>query len=349
MKLALYLSRALAGRIAGAAIVLLVLGLSLDLIRAAGDLVAVGGAWALVHYSALRAPGMAAQILPLGVLVGALTGFLALGRSSELTVMRAAGQSVFRLLLKLVPLAVVLGLVQHLLVDEGTAWSERALARAFAGIAETPAPVQGSRVAGRVGDAVVIGLLADREGSEVAPLMVYALDEDGHVTGRLDAGRAVYEDGEWRLADVRRIGELPRSEAPDQLWDMRLDPDTVRALASGEATSTAREASEALAGFVVPTRSTAYYQTRLARSLSAFLVPAVMLLCAAFATFKAPRGPGGLGMAVTGAVLGLGFVMVDGLLGSFGQVGLLPAWAAAWLPAAVFALAALWTLLMQEE
>ncbi|HET7408722.1 MAG TPA: LptF/LptG family permease [Paracoccaceae bacterium] len=349
MKLTLYLTRVLAARIAAATAVLLALGLSLDLLKSADELVAAGGAGALMQYAGLRAPAMGAQILPLGVLVGGLMAFLALGRRSELTVMRAAGQSVFRLLVRLVPLALALGLAQHLMVDRGIAWSERALAEAFAGIADTPAPVEGSRVAGRVGSAVVIGTLADNEGTEIAPIMVYALDDQGQVTGRVEAERAVYRDGDWRLVDLCRVGETPGSDAPDLLWRMELEPETVRALASGQATATASEAAAALSGFLVPTRSADYYRTRLSQARAAVLVPAVMLLCAAFASFKGARGPGGLGLVATGAVLGMGFVVVDGLFGSFGQIGLIPAWAAGWVPAAVFGAAAGWILLLREE
>ena len=349
MRLALYLSRALAGRILGATAVLLALGLSLDLIRAADELVEIGGAAAMLRYAALRAPAMAAQVLPLGTLIGGLLAFLALGRRSELTVIRAAGQSVFRMLVKLAPLALVLGLVQHLLVDEGTSWSERALGRAFPGIAETPAPAPGKRLAGRVGDAVVIGRLADRDGVEIAPLTVYALDAEGQVTGRVEASRALHIDIGWRLEGARRIGETPEGPAPDLLWPTALDPETVRALASGEVSSTAREAASALAGTTVATRSTAYYETRLARAVSAAVIPAMMLLCAAFASFKTARGPGGLGIVAFGAALGLAFIAVDGLFNSFGKVGLIPAWAAAWVPAGVFGLTALWALLLREE
>ena len=349
MRLAAYLSRVLGLRIVAAAAVLLALGLSLDLIKAADELIAVGGAGAILHYAALRAPAMAAQILPLAVLVGGITGFLALGRSSELTVMRAAGLSVYRLLLKLAPLALVLGLAQHMLTDEGTAWSERALADAFAGVVDSPVAAAGARLTGRIGNAVVIGELARQEGTEIAPLTIYALDAEGQVTGRIQAARALFDDGEWHLEQVRRIGETPDSAAPGLLWRMELDPTTARARASGAATATAREAAAALSGLIVATRSIPYYATRVARARSALLVPAVMLLCAAFASFKGARGPGGIGLPITGAVLGLGFVIADGLFGSFGQVGLVPAWVAAWVPSLLFGIAAVWILLIYEE
>lgn len=348
MKLTLYLSKVLAGRIAAASVVFLILGLSLDLIRSADELVAYGGAEALGQYALLRVPAMAAQVLPLGVLLGGITSFLALGRRSELTVMRASGQSVFRLLIRLIPLAIVLGLAQHLLIDRGISWSERALAATFGGVADTPAAVEGANVTGRIGDAVVIGELGATDGTVIAPLMVYALDEDGQVTGRVETARATYGNGTWRMSDPHRIGEVPPSVAPDLLWPVRMSPGTVRALASGQATPTASEAAAALEGVVVPTRSRDYYRTRLAQSRAATLVPAVMLLCAAFASFHTARA-GGMGLVAIGVVLGLGFVVVDGVFSSLGQIGILPAWVAGWVPAGLFTVITGWTLLMREE
>jgi lipopolysaccharide export system permease protein len=349
MRLGLYLSRLLAWRILAAAGVLVGLGLSLDLIRSADALVVQGGAGALAHYALLRAPAMAAQILPLAVLVGGVTGFLALGRRAELTVMRAAGQSVFRLLARLVPLAAAFGLAQHLLVDRGIAWSERALGQSYGEIAELRTPQPGARVAGRIEGAVVIGRLASRDGAALAPLTVYALDAGGQVTGRVEAADARYQDGRWRLSGVRRVGEMPGSATLDLLWQTALAPATVLAMAGSEATATAGEAAAALQGLALATRSAGYYATRIAQSHVAFVLPAVMLLLAGFAAFKGPRGTAGIGMAVAGTVLGLCLVMLDGIFGSLGQMGILGPAVAAWTPAALFAIAGSWILLLKEE
>ncbi len=349
MKLGLYLSRMLAFRILAAAGVLVAVGLSLDLIRSADALILKGGAWALAHYSLLRAPAMAAQVLPLAVLVGGVLAFLALGRRAELTVMRAAGQSVFRLLARLLPLAAVLGLAQHLLIDRGIAWSERALGEAYGDIAELGIPDEGARIAGRIDGAVVIGRLASRDGAMLAPLTVYALDAEGQVTGRIEASDARFQSGHWQLGGVRRVGEIPGSATLDRRWQTALAPATVLAMAGGGATATSGEAADALAGLALATRSNGYYATRIAQSHAAVVVPAIMLLLAAFASFKGPRGPSGLWMAVTGTVLGLCFVMVDGIFGSLGQMGILGPAVAAWTPAALFAIAGSWVLLLKEE
>lgn len=349
MRLGLYLSRTLAVRILGAALVLVALGISLDLIRSADALIVEGGAGALAHYAILRAPAMTAQILPLAVLVGGVTGFFALGRRAELTVMRAAGQSVFRLLARLLPLAVALGVAQHLLIDRGIAWSERALAEAYGEIAELGIPKEGARVAGRIDGAVVIGRLASRDGAMLAPLTVYALDDDGQLTGRIEAAEARFREGGWQLGDVRRVGESPGPATLDRIWQTALAPSTVLAMAGGTTTATSGEAAAALQGLALATRSTGYYATRIARSHVAFVLPAIMLLFAAFASFKGPRGPAGLGMAVSGTVLGLGFMMVDGIFGSLGQMGILGPSVAAWTPSLLFAIAGSWVLLLKEE
>jgi lipopolysaccharide export system permease protein len=348
VRLGLYLSRVLALRILAAAAVLVALGLSLDLIRSADALIVEGGAGALAHYALLRAPAMAAQVLPLSVLVGGVTGFLGLGGRAELTVMRAAGQSVFRILARLLPLAAVLGLGHHLLIDRGIPWSERALGEAYGEIAEVRTPEEGARVAGRIGGAVVIGRLASRDGATLAPLTVYALDDAGQVTGRIDAAGARFRGDHWQLSGVHRVGETPGSETLERIWATALAPATVLAMAGSEAAATSGEAAAALEGLAVATRSTGYYLTRIAKSHVAFVVPAIMLLLAAFASFKGPRGAAGLGMAVTGTVLGLGFVMLDGIFGSLGQTGILGPAVAAWTPAALFAIAGAWLLLLNE-
>lgn len=346
MTLSRYLSAVMGLRILAAGALLLGLGVSLDLIRTGDALIRSGGSAALASYAALRAPALAATILPLAVLAGAMTGFLALGRRGELTAMRAAGQSAFGLLRRLLPLALALGAVHHLLVAEATAWSERVVAARFGAAADAPVPEIGARIAARVGGTVVVGRLARADGSALAPLTVFVLDAEGRIDTRIDAARARHDGDRWTLSEAQRTGTVPQDA---QGWATALTPADVRALATRERGAGAGEAAAALSGAAVATRSRAYYETRLAQSRAALAVPAVMLVCAAFAGFLAPRGPGGLGMAALGALVGFGFVTAKGVLVSLGQVGLVPAGAAAWGPVAVFAMLAVWLLLMREE
>jgi len=347
--LAAYLARVLGLRMAGAGALLLALGLSIDLIKTADELIATGGATALMHYAALRLPQMLTTVLPLAVLIGAVLGFMRLARSSEIAVMRAAGLGVFALLLRLVPLAVGLGLVHHLLVDRASAWSERALADAFGPVIDLPAPEPGTRIAMRGPSSVIVARLARGDGTALAPAAVYALDAGGQVAARIEIESAEFIDGRWRLSGLESVAPARRDRISEAGWPVALTPATVRMLARGAGSATAGESAAALADRAVATRSTAYYRTRIARSRAALAVPAAMLVLAAAAGFGLPRGGQGLGHAALGTAAGFGYVALDGLFVSFGESGILAASVAAYAPTGLALLAGSWVLLMIEE
>jgi len=348
MTLALYLSRLVALRALAVAAVLMLLGLSLDLLQVADDLVAAAGADALVGYGVLRAPALAVTVLPLAVLLGGLWSFSALARRGELTIIRVSGLPVRALLVRLLPLALLLGAGQALLVDRGAAWSERALARVFGEAADIPAPAVGDRIAARVGDEVVVGKLARRDGTRLTAVTILELDDRGRLVGRLEAAEAAFADEGWRLEDIRRAGDdAPRTAG--RAWSTPLTPATVRALAAGDAATSAAEAAQALAGRGVAIRSEAYYRWRIAHARAAVAAPAVMLLLAALAGFATGRNDSGLALAAVGFGLGLAFVAADGAFGAFGQIGVLSPAVAAYGPPALFAVAGLATLTAMER
>ena len=324
MTLGLYLSRIFAGRILAVAFVLVTLGVSLEVIQFADRLVEVGGAGALLTYARLSAPAMLATVLPLAILLGGLTGFLALGIRSELTVMRASGLSLFSLLRRLLPLAILLGAINTVLVDRAPAWSAAALGAAFGGIVDVPAPEAGDRVMSRSGDQVVAARLDRPDGTALAPVTIFALDEEGTVRGRLQAARADFSDGRWRLSEISRVGQAGGLAEEDGIWRTRLTPADVRALASNGHVASAAEAAAALSGAAIATRSASYYRTRIWRARAAVAVPMVMILLSALAGFSMTRG-GGLGLAALGGGMGFGFVAFDGMVASLGQIGILPA------------------------
>jgi len=345
--LGLYLSRILAGRILAVAFVLVALGTSLEVIQFADRLVETGGAGALLTYARLSAPAMLATVLPLAILLGGLTGFLALGLRSELTVIRASGESLFGLLRRLLPLAVMLGALNNVLVDRAPAWSAAALGEAFGEIVDVPAAEAGDRVMSRAGGQVLVARLARPDGTALAPVTVFVLDEGGAVHGRLRADRAVFTGGQWQLADIRRFGHTAGLVSEGAIWRTRLVPGDVRALASGGHVASAAEAAAALSGTAIATRSAAYYRTRIWRARAAVAVPPVMILLSALAAFSMTRG-GGLRLAVLGGTLGFCFVAFEGMVASLGQIGMLPAPMAALGPILLAAGAGASILLVKE-
>lgn len=346
MTLMWYLTRLFALRIGAAAAVLLLLALGIDLIRTADDLIGLGGGPALARYGLLRSPGLLASVLPVAILVGGLTAALALADRAEIVVMRASGLSSLGLGAKLLPLAAVLGVLHHGLIDRWGALADQALTRAFPALAETPQAVVGDRVAGRQGGEVVIATLARADGTELAPVAIYRLDPSGRIEARLSAASARFIAGVWHLDRITPDA----AQGPDPaIWRTGLDPAAVLALASGARPADAAESAAALAGTIVASRSTAYYASRIARAQAAFALPATMLLIALLASLGPPRGPGRLRLAGLGLALGLVYVLTGGLGTSLAEAGILGATVGAWLPTGLFAAGAIWALVMIEE
>lgn len=347
MTLGLYLTRALGLRILAAAAGLLALGLGLDLLRESRALTALGGGGAMLRYAVLRLPALAASVLPLAILIGATSGFLALAARSELSVMRASGLSSFGLLIRLAPLALALGALHAALTDRGVVWSERALGAAFGEAVETPAPRIGDRIAVRLPGEVAVARLARVDGAALEALTIVRLDEAGRVAGRIEAARAVHDGELWRLSQVRRDGAA--TAEPEADWRTTLRPDAVADLAAGARGVTAAEAAAALTGRAAATRGADFLALQVQRAGAAAATPAVMLLFATLAALGAPRGAERLRLAALGGALGLAFLALDGMAASLGRVGSLPPVLAAWGPTAAAAATAAWAILLVEE
>lgn len=345
MTLALYLSRVLGIRVLAAGAVFLVLAVGLDLMQSGDVLVSRGGADAMARYALLRTPQLAATVFPVGVLVGAVSAFLTLGNRSELTVMRASGLSLRGMLMRLAPLALVMGLGYNLLADRAASWAGEAIAEAFPTLSESAPAEVGTPVRSRQPQEVVIGRLASPDGTALAPVSIYRLTPEGLIRDRVEAERAVYTDGAWRLSGAVTTG----GQEPPRLWSTRLDPAAILRLARPRQGTTAAEAAEVLAGRSVGARSEAYYRTRIERARAAIAVPAVLIVVSAFAGFKISRSAAGLRLAALGTAAGLGYIAVDGLFASFGEVGILRPVVAAYAPTALVGLLGFWVLLMLEE
>lgn len=350
MTLGLYLSRMLGARILAAGLVLLLLGLGFDLLSSADALIERGGLRALGQYAWLRLPLIATTLFPIAVLTGATVAFLTLAARSELTVIRAAGQGIFSLLARLLPLALLMGLLYSQLSDRLSAWAETGLTEAFPPKREGAGSTDlvGAMVWARYDGEVVRGRLASADGTRLEQVTIYRLDEDGHLAERVSADSATYRNPGWALANTAiERGEVTTTVA-NLDWPTRLMPMDMLALAEGRRTASSSDARAVLAGQAAPTRGRAYYSTRIARSYVAYAVPAVMLLLASLAAFGSARAGGGARLAVMAFALGFLYVALDGFFASLGEVGAMGPRLAAFAPSVLFAIAGAWAVLVLD-
>ena len=172
--------------------------------------------------------------LPLAAFIGSLVGLGALANSSELTVMRASGVSVRRIVWAAMKPALVVVLLGALIgeyvapVSERIAQTQRALAQ---GNAEVIASQEG--LWHREGSDF-IHMSVVQPGGLVHGLSRFHFREDGTLEGASFARRAIFQGDHWRLQDISHTLFLPDQtrthKVEEERWESGLTPELLSIL-----------------------------------------------------------------------------------------------------------------------
>ncbi len=185
-------------------------------------------------YMALTLPRRIYDYLPLGAFMGSLVGLGAMASSSELTVIRAAGVSIRRIVwsaMKPALVIVLLGLVIGEYVAppaERMAQSQKAVAR---GAGENIASATG--VWHREGN-TFIHLNAVEPDGNLRGVSLFNFTGERWLASATFAETAEYQDGYWQLNNVRRTtlarDGTSREVVDQQRWDSGLTPQVLGVL-----------------------------------------------------------------------------------------------------------------------
>ena len=340
-----YLSTMLLVRTLATLLVLLGLLQIVDLFESTSDVLERGlGFGGIFHYELLRLPVMVEQILPVAVLIGALTCFTGLARNSEMAALRATGTTIYRIVALLLPAVAVVAVLHFVIADQIAPRAQSAFTSWWAAHPPLhPSPDQIPKpktVWFRTGSYVVQAQGATTDGRKLTGLRIYRRAPDGRLTERLTAAGATFgDDGRWLLQGAREMDVAPTSlsaEHGQTVWDTDLAPQDVTSVFWPEERISTGRALRSITGQRPADKSPAFYATRLNRSLAEPLGAVVMLLLAAPAALAQQRNnQASLLLFSLGA--GLMFLMVDGVLTALGQTAVLPPVLAAWAGPALFA------------
>jgi lipopolysaccharide export system permease protein len=314
-------------------------------------------AFSVVLLTLLRLPAFAELILPFAVLIGSIGAFLMLSRSSELTVVRAAGVSVWQFLQPALVVALLMGVfataVYNPLAAEAKLAADQMFANTFAakgaGRSHSDTAVW-IRQDGPDGPSIIYARASADRGTTLAGLMLLQFDPKKKFIERIEADKATLRQGYWELenANVSSPGSLPRAYK-QYLVSTFLDEDQVT-----ESVDTVESVSFwELPGFIEFAEkagfdTTAYdlhYEQLLARP---FLMAAMVLLAATCA-LKPFRFGKIQTMVITGLSGGFGVFVLIELSRKLGMSGYITTGVAAWAPIAIAILLALTVLLHQED
>ena len=322
----------------------------------------IGTAGAL-HLAAMNTPVSLYRILPLITILAAITLFLALARSSELVVIRAAGRSALRFLVAPILIALLIGGVAIAVLNPLVAATQkeydRLWASAASGVQSTLSLSETGlwlRQGNEDGQTVIRAVRANTDGTELFGVTFLLFAGNGQPTARVEAEVATLTPGAWALTGAKQ-------------WDMSgANPERAsQALPDGAtlASNLTREgirdsfgepsavsfwnlpkyiAGLERAGFSARAHRV-WYQMELAQPL---LLVAMVLIAAGFTMRHARLGKSGVRVLM--AILGGFFIFfLRNFAQVLGQNGQIPITLAAWAAPVAATLLALGLLLHQED
>lgn len=365
MKLSLYLARRfivsvlmVGGVFAG---ILMLIDMVEQIRRYSGN--ADVGLGQIAMISGLNIAGGLYRILPLVVMLGAVTMFLNLARSSELVVIRAAGRSAIRAALAPAVTALLLGCGIIALMNPLVAATARAaddLASRLArdgsqSVLSVDAEGLWLRQGSTEGQTVIRAGRANMDGTLLMNVTFLTFAPDGLPVTRIQAREAALTRGNWTLQEAkiwnldRPNPEVEAEALPSMSLPTDLTADKIRESFSAPDAVSIWD----LPGFISSLERAGFsaqkHRVWLQRELALPLTLAAMVLLAAGFTMRHSRA-GGTGVKVLMAVLaGFSVFFLRNFAQVLGENGQIPVMAAAWTIPFATLLAALGLLLHLED
>ncbi len=353
-----YAGRMFLLRFAGLLIFFVVILQMLDLLNKSSDILAIDGAGGaeLLRYIQLRAPQIVSQFTPFAALLAIVLTLAGLSHTSEITVMRAAGMSVNRVLMPFGFMCALIMVAHFTFHETVTVKSSEALDYWEANDYALNLPEdQETRTNIRLSfDSEFI----EAESAELSDgrttmrgVTIYRVNDDGIAESVIEARSALHEEGVWRLFDVRSLdpATLTVRQSDSAVWTNSLDPDFLFALALkpdqtslgelirkiGQLREDQADARDAMTSFL----------SRFSKPMSTLVMP----LLGAIAGFGVHRQGVLLVRAVTGSALGFTYFVAENLALALGKLGVIPAIIGAFFPLALFLIVGFSIILSMEN
>jgi len=299
-------------------------------------------------YVLLTVPRRVYEMLPMAALIGCLIGLGGLASNSELTIMRAAGVSVGRIVWAVMKPMLVLMVVGILIGEYLAPWSEN-LAQANRAMAQGGGDAQSAKrgLWHRQGDEFV-HINAVQPNGVLYGVTRYRFDDQRHLLSSSFARRALYQGDHWQLEDVATTHFRERSsevlKSAGERWDVELSPQLLGTVVLEPEALSVTGLWRYIQYLAEQGLNNGRYWLAFWTKLLQPLVTAALVLMAISFIFGPLRSVT-LGQRVfTGVLVGFVFRIAQDLLGPSSQVfGFSPLFAVL-IPAGICALAGVWLL-----
>lgn len=306
--------------------------------------------------SLFRVPQLLEKLMPFCILIGAMSSFLALSRSLEFVVARAAGVSAWQFTAPALLSALVLGALATVVYNPVSAIMQERAKELEAQLFSNNRPVTQDSAGFWInqitseGQAIISSASSQGQGARLIGVTVFRFEPDGSFKERIEAREATLEPGRWlfRNARIFNLNNPPVDQDtavlatglnPAQVRNSFATPETVSFWQLPDYIKSSESSGLATAGYRLQ------YQKLLARP---FLLAAMVMLAAAV-SLRFFRFGGVQKMVLSGVAAGFLLYVLSKVTEDLSKAALIHPLAAAWLPVCVGGLTGFLALLYQED
>lgn len=299
---------------------------------------------AIFTYVVMRLPVLMSIFLPTSLLLALLMSMTELSYRNELTAIWATGISPSRLIIKLLPMAILVGVVHFLVVDQAVPAAAPSLRTWGIGDYATRKLSTDPRdpIWIRSGDDIMRAEKMSADGDELKNVIVFKRAPTGELLGQIFADKAVRDGEHWLLTNVSRYDTEGSSPIREGLFIY----DGALRLADNKRIGSPEEMTFAeIRNFIqhngYGVRAPYVYETWEQKRLTPIFIAIVMVVLTVPLGTKFRRGGGLGGIFAVGVALGFAYMLADGVAMTLGEAGTVAPWIAAWGPLLVMAAIAL--------
>lgn len=313
--------------VSGTLMTLLVLGSLLAFVDFVSEIGDVGKAEYTVlnaaTYVLLSLPKRLYELFPTAVLLGTLLGLGTLASNSELTVIRASGISIMRIVRSVLQAGLLVVVLVALIGEFIVPGSERQ-AQSIRAVALKQNISLGQHGFWAKDSQLYINVGRVYPDYQLGNLEIYELDENKQLKQLIYAQSAHYNNGSWLLKNVQRTQLLGDSILSDRLptleWPKVLNPDLFNVVSVKPTTMSAIDLYRYSNYLRTNDLDASHYQLAFWIKVMTPLSSMVMLLIALPFVFGSQRSTGSGYRVLVGLLLGIGFFMLNRTINHLGQI-----------------------------
>lgn len=279
---------------------------------------------ALARYGLLRLPEIITVMAAPSASLAALLALGALVRHRELVSLKAAGVSQVRLFLALLPAALLVLAFEWVVQDRLVPPAVHSL-REW-GVGDYGKGKDSDDTMQWVRDGRRVVNWGAAQGRTLTEVRIFDRDPSGRLTGEIRANRAEYHDGRWTLHGVTQLDVATNAitDAPDRDWAIPYTPSRFEMVSAPPNELSFRTLAHFATNPAFGNRPVYFYWTWMFEKIAAPVGTLILALLAVPLTQQFQRPGGIVLMLAAGVVISFLYLILRGVMVSFGESGVLP-------------------------